>query len=109
MRSTRKRAAGGNPAALSIIPPSLSLYKESFILPQRVQRRPCLEPPNLLRRHAVIGLDLHVLSVRLANRHLHWFPRGERCEPGYAHTVFLFELVVVRGVGEGQGQDALFL
>src|SRR2546427_608271 len=81
----------------------------SFLSVQRVQRRSGLEPADLLYRQAVIRLDRHRFAVGLMNGDAHRLARRQSLQPRHADPVGLLDLVVVLGIGEGQGQDALLL
>src|SRR5437762_4255533 len=75
----------------------------------RVQRRPGLEPRDVLPGEAVERLDGLRPSVGLLDRHAHGLPRLERREAADAHTVLRLETLVVARVLEREGQDALLL
>src|SRR5437764_1245906 len=75
----------------------------------RVQRRPGLEPRDVLPGEAVERLDGLRPSVGLLDRHAHGLPRLERREARDAHAILRLEAVVVARVLEREGQDALLL
>src|SRR4029453_3898306 len=88
---------------------TLPAIEVSSKLGERVERRACLEPADLLVGQGVVARDGDGLAARLVNDHLHRLARHQRGEPAHAHAIGLLEEVVVLGIAEGQGQDALLL
>src|SRR5581483_10917037 len=74
-----------------------------------VERGTGLEPFELFLGEAVVEPDLILGAVRVPDDGRDRAARRQGREAGEAHPVLLPHLVVVRGIGEGQGQDALFL
>src|SRR5438309_3402428 len=100
------------PWSIVIFSPFGSLTLPAILLPVplgRVQRRPGLEPRDVLPGEAVERLDGLRPSVWLLDRHAHGLPRLERREARDAHAVQRLEAVVVARVLEREGQGALLL
>src|SRR5262245_32221783 len=84
-------------------------WSPSKWLAQGIQGGARLEPPDLLVGERVLALDRHGLAVGLGDDDGDWLARRELGEPGHAQGIALLDEVVIRGLGEGQGQDALLL
>src|SRR5262249_32463024 len=88
--------------ALACVPTRSALVEE-------VQRRPALEPLDLRRAVRVVQRERLRRAVRMAHDARDRLAGSEIREPRQADAVVLADLVVVRGVGERERQQALLL